>query len=369
MIKKYFALSLVTASMIVAGCSSDNEDETPAFVATPGVGGTAFDSIANSTDHTTLLAAIQAAGLDDALDNPASTFTIFAPTDAAFTALDNDGDDATPTTADLLADVPALTRILQYHVVSGDVSAEAVGALIQAATAEAPATASTLLVDGNVTQTLTFTTSATAATGVAVNEVDIDTADVVPTEGTAVGRVHVIGSILLPPAAPDTGGTTGGDTGGTTGGDTGGTTGGDTGGTTGGDTGGTTGGGDPVGAVDTALSTAGGYSIFRTGVNTHFSGNLDSAAWTVFVPSDSILSGAGVSSLTASQVQDHIVSSSAVAPTALAGLTSITASSGLVYTVATTGGVTTVNGSAVELITTGAGGAQIYSIAGVLAAP
>ena len=74
MIKKYFALSLVTASIVIAGCSSDDNDTTttpptptdPA--ATPGVGGTAFDSIANSDVHNTLETAITTAGLADALD-------------------------------------------------------------------------------------------------------------------------------------------------------------------------------------------------------------------------------------------------------------------------------------------------------------
>lgn len=350
MIKKYFALSVVAASVAIAGCSSDDNTADPVvvapIVATPGVGGTAFDFIATSDVHSTLQAAIEAAGLDDALDNPANLFTIFAPTNAAFEALDADGDDATPTTADLLADTAALTRVLQYHVLSGDVSSAAVGELIAADTAGEVAT---LLEDGDTVQTLAFTLSDTAASGVAVNGIAIDVVDQVPAAETETqGRVHVIGSVLIPPPAPvvDPGNTP--DPGETP------------------DPGTTP---EPSGAVDTALANAGGYTIFRNAINRDFGGNLDSSAWTVFVPSDAVLGAAGLSDLTAAQQQNHIVSSGANDPATLAGLSQILSSTNSPYAVATSGGVTTVNGFAVELIATGAGGAQIYSIAGILTAP
>ncbi|MFK8042688.1 fasciclin domain-containing protein [Congregibacter sp.] len=64
-------------------------------------------------DFTTLVAAVQAAGLDTTLADPDGSFTVFAPTDAAFAML---GDDAI---AALLADIDALTDILLYHVISG----------------------------------------------------------------------------------------------------------------------------------------------------------------------------------------------------------------------------------------------------------
>ncbi len=67
----------------------------------------------------TLLAALDATGLDDALRGP-GPFTVFAPTDDAFDALP-DG-----TVEALLGDLDALTRILQYHVVSGKVPASEV---------------------------------------------------------------------------------------------------------------------------------------------------------------------------------------------------------------------------------------------------
>jgi len=71
---------------------------------------TVVDIIVNSADHTTLEAAVVAAGLVETLqgDGP---FTVFAPTDAAFAAL------PAGTIEALLADIPALTNILTYHVV------------------------------------------------------------------------------------------------------------------------------------------------------------------------------------------------------------------------------------------------------------
>jgi hypothetical protein len=71
---------------------------------------TVVDIIVNSDAHTTLEAAVVAAGLVETLqgDGP---FTVFAPTDAAFAAL------PAGTLEALLADIPALTNILTYHVV------------------------------------------------------------------------------------------------------------------------------------------------------------------------------------------------------------------------------------------------------------
>ena len=68
---------------------------------------------------TTLLAALDATGLDDALRGP-GPFTVFAPTDDAFDALPEGTVEA------LLGDLDALTRILQYHVASGKVPASEV---------------------------------------------------------------------------------------------------------------------------------------------------------------------------------------------------------------------------------------------------
>jgi uncharacterized surface protein with fasciclin (FAS1) repeats len=68
----------------------------------------------NSADHTTLVAAVKAAGLVETLESP-GPFTVFAPTNEAFNKLPAG-------TVDTLLkpeNKPTLTKVLTYHVVSG----------------------------------------------------------------------------------------------------------------------------------------------------------------------------------------------------------------------------------------------------------
>jgi transforming growth factor-beta-induced protein len=67
-------------------------------------------------DFETLVAAVTAAGLVETLSGE-GPFTVFAPTDDAFAALPAGTVDA------LLQDIPALTDVLTYHVISGEVPA------------------------------------------------------------------------------------------------------------------------------------------------------------------------------------------------------------------------------------------------------
>jgi uncharacterized surface protein with fasciclin (FAS1) repeats len=74
----------------------------------------------NSKDHTTLVAAVKAAGLVDTLSGP-GPFTVFAPTNAAFTKLPAG-------TVDTLLkpeNKATLTKVLTYHVVPGRMTAVA----------------------------------------------------------------------------------------------------------------------------------------------------------------------------------------------------------------------------------------------------
>jgi len=77
-----------------------------------------IENAVNSKDHTTLVAAVKAAGLVDTLSGP-GPFTVFAPTNAAFAKLPAG-------TVDTLLkpeNKAMLTKILTYHVVPGRVSA------------------------------------------------------------------------------------------------------------------------------------------------------------------------------------------------------------------------------------------------------
>ena len=76
------------------------------------------ENAVNSKDHTTLVAAVKAAGLVDTLSGP-GPFTVFAPTNEAFKKLP-------PGTVDTLVkpeNKATLTNILTYHVVAGTMTA------------------------------------------------------------------------------------------------------------------------------------------------------------------------------------------------------------------------------------------------------
>jgi uncharacterized surface protein with fasciclin (FAS1) repeats len=100
----------------------------------PMVGGAAMyptknivQNAVNSKDHTTLVAAVKAAGLVDTLSGP-GPFTVFAPTNAAF-------DKLPPGTVGELVkseNKATLTSILTYHVVAGRLTAADIAAQIKA---------------------------------------------------------------------------------------------------------------------------------------------------------------------------------------------------------------------------------------------
>ena len=73
---------------------------------------TIVDIATESEGFSTLVAAVDAAGLIDTLQSP-GPFTVFAPTDEAFARL------PAGTIDTLLQNIPQLTRILKYHVVAG----------------------------------------------------------------------------------------------------------------------------------------------------------------------------------------------------------------------------------------------------------
>jgi uncharacterized surface protein with fasciclin (FAS1) repeats len=85
------------------------------------------ENAVNSADHTTLVAAVKAAGLVDTLESP-GPFTVFAPTNEAFAKL------PAGTVDSLLKpeNKAALTKVLTYHVVSGRLSASDIKKQIKA---------------------------------------------------------------------------------------------------------------------------------------------------------------------------------------------------------------------------------------------
>jgi len=100
----------------------------------PMVGGAAMyankdivDNAVNSKDHTTLVAAVKAAGLVETLKS-AGPFTVFAPTNAAFDKLPA----GTVETVLKPENKALLTKILTYHVVAGKMTGKEIAAAIKA---------------------------------------------------------------------------------------------------------------------------------------------------------------------------------------------------------------------------------------------
>lgn len=100
----------------------------------PMVGGAAMyktknivENAVNSADHTTLVAAVKAAGLVDTLAS-AGPFTVFAPVNSAF-------DKLPAGTVEMVLkpeNKATLTKILTYHVVAGNMYSKAIGKAIKA---------------------------------------------------------------------------------------------------------------------------------------------------------------------------------------------------------------------------------------------
>jgi uncharacterized surface protein with fasciclin (FAS1) repeats len=89
----------------------------------------------NSDDHTTLVAAVKAAGLVDTLEGP-GPFTVFAPTNEAFAKLPA----GTVDTLLMAQNKPMLTKVLTYHVVAGKMDSKDIAKAIKAGMGKAELT-------------------------------------------------------------------------------------------------------------------------------------------------------------------------------------------------------------------------------------
>ena len=143
-----------------------------------------IDNTVNSKDHTTLVAAVKAAGLVATLKGP-GPFTVFAPVNAAFAAL------PAGTVDNLLKpeNKPALTKVLTYHVVSGKMDSAALSKAIDAGGGKATLTA---VSGGTLTATKSGNTIMVGDESGGMAKVTI--ADVVQSNGV----IHVVDKVLLP---------------------------------------------------------------------------------------------------------------------------------------------------------------------------
>ena len=119
--------------MLVAMLAASSAASAQMMKENPMVGGAAMyasktivANAVNSADHTTLVAAVKAAGLVDTL-NGKGPFTVFAPTNEAFAQLPAG-------TVDMLLkpeNKAMLTRVLTYHVISGKYDSKTLAKLIK----------------------------------------------------------------------------------------------------------------------------------------------------------------------------------------------------------------------------------------------
>ena len=169
---------LFAAVLTLQGCGSGTEHHEPAPTPEPDPMSIVDVAVANGS-FTTLVAALEATGLDVTLSDMDSSFTVFAPTDDAF-ALLGDG-----TIAALLDDTETLTDILTYHVIGAEIDSSAAissaGSTVEMVNGDSVG----LSLDGD---------------NLLVNTVTVTTVDVQADNGV----IHVIDAVLMPPAEKGT---------------------------------------------------------------------------------------------------------------------------------------------------------------------
>ncbi len=180
-LNKFAAIALATAiSAVSLSASAQVMVGGAAMYATKDI----IDNAVNSKDHTTLVAAVQAAGLVDTLKGP-GPFTVFAPTNGAFAALPAG-------TVDTLLkpeNKPTLSKILTYHVVAGKLDAAALTKAVMAGSGKA-----TLKTVSGGTLTATAQGSTLVVTDESGGTARVTIADVMQSNGV----IHVVDKVLLP---------------------------------------------------------------------------------------------------------------------------------------------------------------------------
>ncbi|GAB2638860.1 fasciclin domain-containing protein [Emticicia sediminis] len=142
------------------------------------------ENAVNSKDHTTLVAAVKAAGLVETLQS-AGPFTVFAPTNAAFGKLPA----GTVETLVKPENKATLTAILTYHVVAGKLSASDIVAKIKAGNG----TATMTTVQGG-----TLKASLKGKSVVLTDEKGGTSTVTIADVNQSNGVIHVIDTVVLP---------------------------------------------------------------------------------------------------------------------------------------------------------------------------
>jgi uncharacterized surface protein with fasciclin (FAS1) repeats len=186
-VKKFFVLILLAVASTAFATSTAYAQGN-----NPMVGGAAMyrtrdiiDNAVNSADHTTLVAAVKAAGLVDTLKGK-GPFTVFAPTNAAFEKLPQ----GTVETLLKPENKGMLTKILTYHVVAGRYDAKKLMQLIKKGGGTATLTTVSgdkLMAKMNGMNGITLTDEKGGMSNVTI-------ADVYQSNGV----IHVVDTVVLP---------------------------------------------------------------------------------------------------------------------------------------------------------------------------
>ena len=176
----------------MAPTASGGMMNSSASMSPPMVGGQAMypskdivDNAVNSADHTTLVAAVKAAGLVDTLKGP-GPFTVFAPTNAAFAALPG----GTVQTLLQPQNKPMLVKVLTYHVVPGRLDYAALKSMIQSGGGRAMLKT----VEGEMLTAMMNGPLNITITDVKGNVANISTYDVLQSNGV----IQVVDKVLMP---------------------------------------------------------------------------------------------------------------------------------------------------------------------------
>ncbi len=181
---KFMLRTLAATAVLATGL-------TVAHAENPMVGGAAMypdktivENAVNSKDHTTLVAAVKAAGLVDTL-NGEGPFTVFAPTNKAFAALP----DGTVETLLKPENKDQLTKILTCHVVAADAHAAAIMKMVDDDGGTHPVTTV-----GGCKLNITYEGDKVMIEDENGNVANVTIADVDQKNGV----IHVIDKVLLP---------------------------------------------------------------------------------------------------------------------------------------------------------------------------
>lgn len=183
--KSFVMLLLAVASLTLAMSTAFAQDN-------PMVGGAAMlrsrdiiDNAVNSKDHTTLVAAVKAAGLVETLKGK-GPFTVFAPTNAAFNKLPA----GTVDTLVMPENKAMLTRILTYHVVAGKYDGKKLMSLIK----KGGGAATLNTVSGG-----TLTARMNGMNGITLTDEKGGTSNVtISNVYQSNGVIHVVDTVLMP---------------------------------------------------------------------------------------------------------------------------------------------------------------------------